>query len=643
MGAGASTSLPEFVDKQQAAAFAGDRFNEAAFDAAAVDGRVPRATLIAAGNAGDRIDPHRACDYWWLDADRLRALTPDELQRGLPDFRTLRAGSQSYGDLGLKKQSITPAAACRHKLRNRLVCSHRWETKTNPDPTGQQLREVVAYLKRNPGIQYVWIDFPCMPQSPRSEDEDTHFKEMLEYIGWAFLACSVLIIFDADYNSRFWTRYEAFLAMQMCDPKLGLTSAVSHSDARFEVVCLGSTKDYEQRYLEMLMDFGRASAERTLETLSHRDINVTNEKDKPMQLEMLKRRNQHVIQVLETAEHPPPSACALLIIGECGDGKSTLVNALRDPARSEEAKAGLATRGVTKDIRVFDGKPIKGRAIQIIDTPGIGDKDVTPLSLVAMIEAKLSDHPIPISGVIVTTPATEGRIKLGAQVVQTLVEHGFVGEHKWDSIILVGTKSDKADEDEKAFFRDHVVKDFFEKAPPGTSPKFALTTKQDVSQLVTQIGSLPGVPIEYVQPETASLAQILAAKFGVPVEAFSTAFDQMRDQLASQAKAEIEKERRALEQLRQEQAKAEAKAKAEATEMARKLAALQEQMKQSSGSATAALAQAQEQARQAKAAAEAAEAQRKRDALTMEEMQKRLQSQEERSRRARSSIGCVVQ
>jgi hypothetical protein len=179
----------------------------------------------------------------------------------------------------------------------------------------------------------------------------------------------------------------------------------------------------------------------------------------------------------------------------------------------------------------------------------------------------------------VTTPAANGRIKLGAQVVQTLVEHGFIGEHKWDSIILVGTKSDRANEDEKAFFRNNVVKDFFGKAPPGTSPKFALTTDQDVSQLVTQIGSLPGVPIEYRQPETASLAQIFAAKFGIPGEAFSTAFDQIRDQLANQAMAAIEEERRQIEQLRQEQAAAEAKGKAEAAELARQLAALQEQLK----------------------------------------------------------------
>ena len=46
MGAGASTMLPELVDKQQAKAAAGDMFDEAAFDAAAVDGRVPRAVLM---------------------------------------------------------------------------------------------------------------------------------------------------------------------------------------------------------------------------------------------------------------------------------------------------------------------------------------------------------------------------------------------------------------------------------------------------------------------------------------------------------------------------------------------------------------------------------------------------------------------
>ena len=38
--------LPELVDKQQAKAAAGDWFDESAFDAAAIDGRVPREVLM---------------------------------------------------------------------------------------------------------------------------------------------------------------------------------------------------------------------------------------------------------------------------------------------------------------------------------------------------------------------------------------------------------------------------------------------------------------------------------------------------------------------------------------------------------------------------------------------------------------------
>jgi len=47
-----------------------------------------------------------------------------------------------------------------------------------------------------------------------------------------------------------------------------------------------------------------------------------------------------------------------LVVGECGDGKSTLINALRDPDRSGEASAGLKSRGVTKEITAYVGMPI---------------------------------------------------------------------------------------------------------------------------------------------------------------------------------------------------------------------------------------------------------------------------------------------
>ena len=57
----------------------------------------------------------------------------------------------------------------------------------------------------------------------------------------------------------------------------------------------------------------------------------------------------------------------------------------------------------------------------------------------------------------------DGRVKLGAQLVQLLVEHNFLGQGKWANIILVGTKADRATEEELEFFKTDRVDD----RPPG--------------------------------------------------------------------------------------------------------------------------------------------------------------------------------
>ena len=121
----------------------------------------------------------------------------------------------------------------------------------------------------------------------------------------------------------------------------------------------------------------------------------------------------------------------LLVVGEVGDGKSTLINALRDPALSRTpADAGRGARGITKTIRKYPGLPINGQRIELIDTPGVGDMDITPTKLISLLEAELGAHnkSTQIDGLLVTSPVPDGRVKLGAQVVKRIVEKGFLGE-----------------------------------------------------------------------------------------------------------------------------------------------------------------------------------------------------------------------
>ena len=105
----------------------------------------------------------------------------------------------------------------------------------------------------------------------------------------------------------------------------------------------------------------------------------------------------------------------------------------------------MSMAGVTKEILMYPCPDLNGVTMNLIDTPGVGDHDVTVIALVSMIEAFLTEGMVPggIRGVVVTQPVPDGRIKLGAQIVQAVVDKGFVapaGDDKYANIILCGTK-----------------------------------------------------------------------------------------------------------------------------------------------------------------------------------------------------------
>lgn len=274
----------------------------------------------------------------------------------------------------------------------------------------------------------------------------------------------------------------------------------------------------------------------------------------------------------------------MLVVGECGDGKSTLINALRNPAMSSEPLCGKNPQGVTKDIVLYRCFDLDGGIqFNLIDTPGVGDGTVTPVALIAMLEEFLSAGTVPggIRGVIVTTPIPDCRIKLGAQVVQIIVDKGFVattGEDKYANILLTGTKADRAEEDERQNFMDglngerSVRQIFFEKAKDPSKGVAVMVNKSDYSALLKAIKELPAVSIAYKVPEAKVMATALAEKMGMEADAFEEQMTVMRD-LVSQQSGQIK-------ELMQKMFEAEEKHREEMKQRDEKMFQLQEQMRE---------------------------------------------------------------
>ncbi len=167
---------------------------------------------------------------------------------------------------------------------------------------------------------------------------------------------------------------------------------------------------------------------------------------------------------------------SILVLGETGAGKSTLINNLRaDGAPSQTT--GKTARGVTK-------QPTRVLATfaTLVDMPGVGDMDVPLARLIAVAERELDRG---VAAIVVATKATDGRLRLGTQFARKLAEGCDC------PVVLVGTFADRADPDELACFRDSVVPCFFCCAAGGPA---VLTSRHDCSRLVRVLEQLPLEP-----------------------------------------------------------------------------------------------------------------------------------------------------
>lgn len=156
-----------------------------------------------------------------------------------------------------------------------------------------------------------------------------------------------------------------------------------------------------------------------------------------------------------------------LIVGEAGDGKSSLVNAL---CGRDVSVVGNAAEGVTKAVQFF---PSSCKRYLLVDTPGIGDMDIQPATLIAMLEDALKS--VEIHGVIICSK-NYTRISLGAGLVAKIVNLVFLNEDKWRSVVFTWTHSDQVSKKETDNI-PAVIAAFCKRVIPDCKypPRFALT------------------------------------------------------------------------------------------------------------------------------------------------------------------------
>ena len=157
------------------------------------------AESTAAERAAVRAPANRvSCRFWMIKADFLRTFSGTNL----PFFQELREGHPSaFVEVTISYEEVV----CGTHVEKILSISHCWTEKTQPDPDGEQLKAIQAFLVSSAGkrIELVWIDGGSMPQHQpdrlirpiiRSVEDTADFKTMLSQVYAAFVLRSRLFV-----------------------------------------------------------------------------------------------------------------------------------------------------------------------------------------------------------------------------------------------------------------------------------------------------------------------------------------------------------------------------------------------------------------------------------------------------------------
>jgi len=279
--------------------------------------------------------------------------TADTLQfifRRLPRYQDLkRQHPQAFVE-----REVSLHGACTDLYKERfLAVTHRWERRDCPDVEGVQLREICDHVHANPQIEYVWIDYCCMPQrdadgNDLASHEREDFARMLPNINLIFLGCSVLILADLSYVSRFWTQFECWLAMVELSED-GLTGSglrEKRRNVRYDIKCIHNAPDsFETMLRQLWSDKVWVDAYRIL---SRPDVVVTNASDKVTQLRKIPMLNEAVKRIMRELQDERRTTAVER--RQSSAASETLVDRLPDDGKAERSASTRSQRAMTNPI-----------------------------------------------------------------------------------------------------------------------------------------------------------------------------------------------------------------------------------------------------------------------------------------------------
>lgn len=110
---------------------------------------------------------------------------------------------------------------------NRKDCffvSHFWLSKDDPDPSGKYLRLTQDELRQQTW-SYIWLDWTCAPQHPRSQIEEAYFRRTLQTMS-GIIRNSGFMWFYPPFEPRLWILYEVAEYTLTCSREVEVTEDI---------------------------------------------------------------------------------------------------------------------------------------------------------------------------------------------------------------------------------------------------------------------------------------------------------------------------------------------------------------------------------------------------------------------------------